>query len=385
MRDVAIIGVGMTQFGKLTGRGLVDLANEAARDALADAGMTPQDIQSFYLGNFAGEVLTGQATLAAMVARTIGLQNIPATKVEGACASAGIALRHAYLAVASGQVDCAMAVGAEKMSSSDTPTVTKALSGASDYDRDAAPGLSFPGFFALVARRHMHQYGTTRQQMAMVPVKSHDYGAQNPKAYLRKPYSVEDVLISKPITEPLVMPECSPISDGAAAAIVVPLERAGDYAGQPIRILASIQTLGITSITDMDDLTVFPCTVEAARQAYAMAGVGPKDIDVCELHDCFSIAEIVDAEDLGFFKKGEGGPAVEAGATRIGGEIPINPSGGLLSRGHPVGATGLAQVFEIVQQLRGTAANQVPDAEIGLAHNLGGSGAVASIHILSKN
>lgn len=385
MRDVAIVGVGMTRFGKLVGRSLVDLANEASRDALADAGITPSQVQTFYLGNFAGEVLTGQATLAAMVARTIGLQNIPATKVEGACASAGIALRHAYLAVASGAVDVAMAVGAEKMSAADTPTVTRALAGASDYERDAAPGLSFPGFFALVARRHAHQYGTTRDQMAAVPVKSHDYGTHNPKAYLRKTANLEDVLASKPITEPLTMFECSPISDGAAAAIVVPLERASEFTSHPIRVLASIQTLGITSITDMDDLTVFPCTVEAARQAYQMAGVGPQDIDVCELHDCFSIAEIVDAEDLGFFKKGEGGPAVEAGATRIGGQIPINPSGGLLSRGHPVGATGLAQVYEIVQQLRGTAANQVPGAEIGLAHNLGGSGAVASIHILSKN
>ena len=385
MRDVAIVGVGMTQFGKLVGRSLVDLASEAGRVALADARMRPNQVESFYLGNFAGEVLTGQATLAAMAARSIGLHNIPATKVEGACASAGIALRHAYLAVASGIVDVALAVGAEKMSSADTASVTKALAGASDAERDARPGLSFPGFFALVARRHMHQYGTTREQMAMVPVKSHDYGAANPKAYLRKPATIEDVLASRPITEPLTMFECSPISDGAAAAIVVPLDRAAEFSDKPIRILASIQTLGITSITDMDDLTTFPATVEAARLAYQMAGVGPQDIDVCELHDCFSIAEIADAEDLGFFKKGEGGPAVEAGATRIGGQIPINPSGGLLSRGHPVGATGLAQVYEIVQQLRGEAANQVPNAEIGLAHNLGGSGAVASVHILSKS
>ena len=385
MRSASIIGVGMTQFGKLSGRGLIDLATEACRGAVSDAQLTLDKIQAFYLGNFASEVLVGQGATAAMVARSVGLHGIPATKVEGACASAGIALRHAYLAVASGLVDIAMAAGVEKMSAAETPVVTAALSCAADRERDALSGLSFPGFFALVMRRYMHEFGASREQVAAVPVKSHDNGANNPKAYLRNRTSVAEVSQSRLIADPLRLFDCSPISDGSAAAIVCPSEMAADLVAQPIRILASIQTLGTTSISDMATMTTFPATVEAARQAYATAKMGPDDVDVVELHDCFSIAEIVDAEDLGFFRKGEGAVAVAEGATRLNGRVPIKPSGGLLSRGHPVGATGLAQIYEIVQQLRGRAINQVAGAEVGLAHNLGGSGAVATIHILSKN
>lgn len=385
MRSVSIIGVGMTRFGKLGEATLVGLASEACGDALHDAQLHLKQIEAFYLGNFAAEVLVGQGASAAMVARSIGLHDVPATKVEGACASAGIALRHAYLAVASGQVDIALAAGVEKMSAAETPVVTAALSCAADRERDSRSGLSFPGFFALVARRYMHEFGASREQLAAVPVKSHDNGANNPKAYLRRPTTIAEVAESRLIADPLRLFDCSPISDGAAAAIVCPSDMATGLVAQPIRILASAQTLGTTSISDMETMTTFPATVLAAQQAYAVAGLGPKDIDVCELHDCFSIAEIVDAEDLGFFKKGEGAMAAVEGITRVGGRVPINPSGGLLARGHPVGATGLAQIYEIVQQLRGHAANQVAGARIGLAHNLGGSGAVATVHILSKN
>ena len=385
MRSVSIIGIGSTVFGKQRERSPVDLAVEACREAFGDASVTLDQIEGFYLGNALAEILNGQGGLAGMVGRELGLPpRVPFTRVEGACASAGIALRHGYLAIAHGMSDIILAAGVEKMSSAPTTTVTAALGCYADGQRDGRSGLTFPGFFGLVARRHMYQYGTTREQLAAVTVKNHANGNKNPRAYLRELVTIEDVAESRLICDPLRLYDCSPISDGAAAVVLCPTELAREFTDDPIQILASAQTSGPTHVGAISDMTAFPATIEAASQAYETAGVGPADIDVVELHDCFTMAEIIDSEDLGFFPKGEGGPAVESGATSIGGQTPINPSGGLLSRGHPVGATGLAQVYEITQQLRGTASNQVEGAEVGLAHNLGGTGMVATVTILSN-
>ncbi len=384
MREVAIIGVGMTNFGKLSDS-IVDMGVQAAEAAINDCKIEKNQIEALFLGNFVGEVLTGQALLAALTARSLGLRGIPVTKVEGACASGGIALRQAILTVASGQAEVAMAVGAEKMTASPTGKVTGALAGALDQQLDGRSGLTFPGFFGLVAQRYQAEYQSDMEAVAQVVVKSRKNAVKNPVCYLRKEVSAEQVRGSYPVAEPLRLMDCCPISDGAAAAVVCSVDMAKKLSGQPIKVLASVQTSGAPRISDVSSLLTFEATTQAAALAYTQAGITAKDVDVVELHDCFSIAEVVDSEDLGFFEKGEGAEAVKAGTTAVDGDIPINPSGGLISRGHPVGATGLAQVYEIVRQLQGKAVNQVRNASVGLAHNLGGTGATCTVTILTND
>ncbi|SFG93916.1 acetyl-CoA C-acetyltransferase [Desulfotomaculum arcticum] len=383
MRDVAIIGIGSTNFGK-NQKGIIELGVEACNKAIADAGIGANEIQCLYLGNFIGEVLTGQAIIAAMVAKGIGLGPVPVTKVEGACASGGIALRQAFLAVATGEVDLALAAGTEKMSAASTSKITSALAGAFDQNLDGKVGTTFPGFFALCFNAYMQKYGVSEKYIHQIAVKSRENAVKNPVCYLRKPTTVDDIMLSYPVAEPLHMADCCPISDGAAAVVLCPVEMAKEYSKKPVKILSVTQTLGTTRISDMPDMIRFDATIRAAQKAYKQAGINAEDVDVAELHDCFTIAEVIDSEDLGFFKKGEGALAAADGETKITGRIPINPSGGLLSRGHPVGATGLAQVYEIVKQLRGEAVNQVPNPEIGLTHNLGGPAAVCTVSILQK-
>ncbi|RMF91939.1 MAG: thiolase domain-containing protein [Nitrospinota bacterium] len=384
MHQVSIIGIGSTPFGKLEGMSIKELAVQACLEAIHDAGIEKKLLGAFYLGNFAAGSLAGQEALAPMVANALGLPNIPCTKVEGACASAGIALRHGYLLIATGQCDFVLVAGVEKMTAVDTARVTEALASAADAEMDGRAGLTFPGVFAMAMQRHMYEYGTTREQVALVAVKNHENGLQNPMAQYRKPVTVQEVLESRLIADPLRLYDCCPISDGAAAVVLCAAERAREFSPKPVDIIGSGHAIGPGSLAETDDLTRFEVTVRAAREAYTMAELGPEDIDVVELHDCFTIAEIIDSEDLGFFPKGEGGRAVAEGKTRIDGTIPINPSGGLLSKGHPVGATGLGQVYEIVRQLRGEAPNQIKGAEIGLAHNLGGTGVVGTVHILRR-
>ena len=371
MRSVAIIGVGSTAFGKLEGRGLVDIAVAACREALADAAVPRQKIEALYLGNFIGERLAGQGALAGMVANRLGLSGIPATKTEGACASGGIALRLAVLGVALGLYDVVLAAGAEKMTAASTAEVTAGLATAGDEEAEMRSGLTFPGAFAIITREHMARHGTTREQIGLVSVKNHGLGAANPKAQFRKPVRLDDVLGSRLIADPLRLYDCPPISDGAAAVVVRPADRARDFHRQPVRVLGTGHATGPATLWEMDDITTFPATVRAAREAYATAGITPGDIDVAEVHDCFTTAEIVATEDLGFFARGKGGHAVEEGWSAPDGRVAVNPSGGLIAKGHPVGATGCAQVYELVRQLRGVAANQVRDCEFALAHNLG--------------
>lgn len=384
MRAVAIVGVGSTPFGKLEGVGIVQMAVAACREALAESRVPREKIQALYLGNFVGERLAGQGALAGMLANRLGLTGIPATKVEGACASGGIALRHGVLGIALGLYDFVLVAGVEKMTASSTAEVTAALATAGDDEGEMRSGLTFPGAFGIIMREHMARYGTTREQIGLVSVKNHGFGASNPKAQFRKPVTLDEVLNSRLIADPLRLFDCPPISDGAAAAILCPAEWARDLHPKPIRVLGSGHATGPATLWEMEDITSFPATVRASREAYETARVSPGDIRVAEVHDCFTMAEIIATEDLGFFPKGQGGPAVGEGRTGLDGKVAVNPSGGLIAKGHPVGATGCAQVYELVKQLRGEAANQVRNCEIALAHNLGGTGVVSTVTILGR-
>lgn len=385
MRKVCIVGVGATRFGSHPETPLKDLAVDACTAALTDAGMGPDQIDAFYLGNYGAGMLVGQAFTASVVANELGLRSIPVTRIEDACASGGVALRHGWLMVASGQADAVLVAGVEKMTSAPTEAVTQALAAATDVESpEAHAGLTFPGFFAMVACRHMHEYGTRPEHLAAVAVKNRRNAQANPRAqFFGKPATLDQVLASRLIADPLRLFDCSPISDGAAAAVLCAADRLPEGA-RAVDILTIAHALGPANLSDMPDLTSFPATREAARQAYEAAGLGPEDIDVLEVHDCFSIAEVVALEDLGFVPKGEGGPAVAEGLTALDGRFPVNPSGGLLSKGHPIGATGLAQCFEIVRQLRGEADNQVTGARIGLMHNLGGTGGTVTVSLLAR-
>jgi len=383
MRPVAVIGIGKTAFGTFPERDLRSLAVEAINQALADANVSEATVEAFYLGNFAGPSFVGQNHLAPYVGAAAGFEGIPCTRFEDACASSGSAFFHAWMSVAAGVYDLVVAAGVEKMSSQSTPRVTEILAGAGDMSGEGRAGATFPALFAMIARRHMHQYGTTREQLAAVSVKNHANGAMNPLAHMRKVITLEQALAGKPVSEPLTVYDCSLISDGAAAVVIVPADKAQRYTSRFARVLAVAQTSDHVALDTKPDITLFPAVKSAGEKAYAMAGVGPRQIDLAELHDCFTIAEIVASEDLGFAKKGEGGPFAAQGCSSINGPLPINTSGGLKSKGHPVGATGVGQICDVVMQLRGDAGDrQVARHRIGLAQNLGGSGATCVVTIL---
>jgi acetyl-CoA C-acetyltransferase len=385
MRPVAVIGIGKTPFGAFPDRDLRSLAVEAGQESLKNANAKPEQIEAFYLGNFAGPEFVGQNHLAPYIAGALGMSGVPATRFEAACASSGSAFYHAVSAVGAGLHDVVMVLGVEKMTSQTTPRVTEILAGAGDTLGEGKAGSTFPSLFAMIAKRHMHQYGTTREMLASVAVKNHGNAAKNPHAQMKKVITLEQALGGKPVADPLTVYDCSLVSDGAAAVIIAPLERAQEFTGQAVRILGIAQTSDYLALDEKDDITTFRAVKSSAEKAYKMAGVSPKDVNVAELHDCFTIAEIMASEDLGFFKKGEGGPAALAGATCQRGEKPINTSGGLKAKGHPVGATGVAQICELAIQLRGEAGErQVEKHEIGLAQNLGGSGATSVVTILGK-
>src|SRR5215831_2305686 len=383
MRPVAVIGIGKTAYGAFPDRDLRSLAVEAGEKCLADAHVSPSKVEAFYLGNFAGPSFVGQNHLAPYIAGAMGITGVPATRFEAACASSGSAFFHAVSAVGAGLYDIVMVNGVEKMTSQPTPKVAEILAGAGDTASEVKAGATFPALFGMIARRHMHDYGTTREMLAAVAVKNHGNGAKNPLAHMRKTITMEQALAGKPVADPLTVYDCSLVSDGAAAVIIAPLERAAEFAGRPIRILGIAQTSDYVALDCKQDITTFEAVKKAGEKAYKMAGLGPKDIEVAELHDCFTIAEIIATEDLGFVKKGDGGPYALSGATCIAGEKPVNTSGGLKAKGHPVGATGVGQICDVVQQLRGDAGDrQVRRHSVGLAQNLGGSGATAVVTIL---
>lgn len=388
MRDVAIIGVKNTKFGELWGKSLRDIVVEAGAGALEDAGIGGKEIDSLYVGNMSGGRFIDQEHIGALIADYSGLSknlHVPATRVEAACASGGLALRQAIMAVASGYNDIVIAAGAEKMTDVGSEEASSALAAAADREWEGMAGATFPGIYAMIARLHMHRYGTTSEQLAEVAVKNHKNGSLNPIAQYKNRITVDNVLNSIMVADPLHIFDCSPITDGASALVLAPADIAHKYTDTPIYIKATAQASDTIALHDRRDITTLDATVVAAKRAYSMAKLRPEDIDLVEVHDCFTIAEICAIEDLGFVEKGKGGIVTANGETAIGGRIPVNTSGGLKACGHPVGATGIKQAVEIVTQLRGEAGKrQVEGAEYGMTHNVGGSGATAVVHIFSR-
>lgn len=384
-KEVAIIGVGLTKFGEHWDRSLRSLIVEAGVSAMKDAGVTPNEIDGLFGGNMSAGQFARQEHLSSLTMDQACLLPKPAMRVEAACASGGAALRAACMAIKSGMHEIVVAGGAEKMTDVMATVTTGALATASDQEWEAFYGVTFPGLYALIANRHSYEYGTTEEQMAMVAVKNHYNGARNPYAHFQKEITIDTVLNSTMVADPLNIFDCSPISDGAAAVIIASKEKAEQLCDDPVWIIGAGQASDTLALHDREDICTLNATVQAAEQAYKQAGVKPHDIDFAEVHDCFTIAEIIAIEDLGFCKKGEGGKFTEKGHTALNGKIPINTSGGLKAKGHPIGATGIAQAVEAVFQLRGEAdKRQVKNAKLGLIHNIGGSGGTCAVHILSK-
>lgn len=380
---VAIIGAGMIKFGELFDQSFETMIEEAYLDALksVDKGFDPKEIEAAWLGT----LYPSQGNSGVLLAYATGLFGIPITRVENACATGSDAFRNACFAVAAGVYDVALVIGVEKMRDD----------GAGHIQRSAVKqlwsgrGITMPAFFGLHATAYMHKYRVTREEIALVSVKNHANGARYPYAHYRFECSVEDVLKAPYISYPLGLYDCCPVTDGAAAVIICQAKSAKKYTDRPIYVLGS--GLATETFFRGGDLTSFPATQYAARQAYEMAGVDPDDIDIAEIHDCFSITELISYEDLGFAEAGQGVRLLTEGMVQLDGQKPINPSGGLLAKGHPIGATGVAQLVELFEQLRGQAGPvQVQNSpEIALQHNIGigrtATGSVSCVHILGKS
>lgn len=382
-KNVGIIGTGMTDFGEHWERGLRDLGAEAGSKALKDARVPGEDVEALYIGNMSAGKFVGQEHVAALTADQCGLNPVAASRVEAACASGSAAFRNAYLAIKSGEYDLVVAGGAEKMTDLSNEEVTSTLVGAGDEETEGFSGLTFPGLFALMAKRYMYKYGLTRDELSRIPVKNHRFGKNNPHAQYQNEISEELVKKSPMIADPLHLFDCAPISDGASAVVLASKDYIKSNGFDPIWLKASAQASDTLALHDRASITKMKSVVDASRKAYKEADISPRDVDVAELHDCFSIAEVIAYESLGFVEDGKAREFIKNGENDIGGSIPSNTDGGL-KVGHPVGATGIKQIIEITNQLRGKAYNQVPDAELGLAQNIGGSGATALIHILSR-
>jgi acetyl-CoA C-acetyltransferase len=380
MRDVAVIGVGMTKWGELWEKSLRTVFVESALLALEDAGV--DHIESMVVGCMSSGLFVGQEHLSSLLADYLGRNPVPAARVESACSSGGLALRQGFIEVASGISDIVLVAGVEKMTDVTGCEATYALGTAADQEYEGFHGLTFPALYAMMAVAHMHKYGTTREQLAMVAVKNHDNGSKNPLAQFPFKITVEAVLNSVLVADPLRILDCSPITDGAAAVVLCPVEMARKFKKPGVRIAGSGQATDTIALSSRKDLCWIESTRLAAQKALAMAGRKVEDMDLFEVHDCFTIAEIMVTEALGLVPKGGGGKAVEEGLTRIGGKFPVNPSGGLKAKGHPVGATGVAQVVEVVKQLRGEAGGrQVKGARRGLTQNMGGTGGSSVVHV----
>ena len=385
LRETNIVSGAQTRFGKLEGVTLREMFAEAVDKATVEAGIPKEDIQAAFIGTFIPEMLVHQGHTAPLLVDYAGLRGLPATRHEAACASGATALRAGIMAIESGLYDTVLVAAAEKMTSVSTNRATEALAAAADDEFESSIGLTFPGVFAIAAVAHMQKYGTTEEDMALVAVKAHRNAAKNPLAQFQKEITLEKAMTPRYIAWPLKLFDCSPISDGAAAIVLTNNEKAKKYTDTPVKIVGSGQASASMNLCDRAELTSFEASVKAARIAYDMAGLTPKDIDVAVVHDCFTIAEIIATEDLGFFKPGEGAKAVRDGVTEMDGDIPVNPMGGLKAVGHPVGATGVKQTVVIYRELIGEAgANQVPNHDVGLMHNFGGTGATCVVNIMRR-
>ena len=413
-RPVSIVGAGMSQFGAFPSKDSRDLFVEAFQDMLdhLDQGMDVQDIECAYVGNYSSDLFEHQGHTAPIIADWLGMTPVPVTRIENACASSSSAMREGLMAIASGLYDIVLVGGMEKMTNLPTEGVTDVLATAADGLYEVPAGLTFPGIFGAIATAHMDRYETNLDHLLKVAIKNHENGALNPKAQFNvtiqsladrrvaraqqrglpvPEYKDEMDFLNDPqanpwIAWPLRLYDCAPITDGAACVLLVASELAHNFTDKPVHVIGTGQASG-RPLHDADELTSLSAAKIAASRAYEMAGVTPDDIQLAEVHDCFTIAEIVAAEDLGFFSPGEGPRAVDEGRTALTGDKPINTSGGLKAKGHPVGASGIAQVGEIFHQLRGEAGpRQVanPNLELGLTHNVGGTGGTCVVNILQR-
>jgi acetyl-CoA C-acetyltransferase len=375
----------MTKFGELWDKSFRQLIAEAGAKAIFESGIEGKEIDAIYVGSMSSGRFVGQEHVGALVADASGFSNthIPSTRIESACASGGLAIRQGYLSIASGMNDIVVVGGMEKMNDVVGASATETLATAADQEWEAFFGATFPGLYAMIATKHMHDYGTTKEQLAQIAVKNHANGSLNPYAQYQREVTLEQVINASIVAYPLGLLDCSPVTDGAASVVLCAADKAKGYIDKPAKIVGSGQASDSLALHARREICTLDSTVNASNMAYKKANLTPKDIDFAEVHDCFTIAEICAIEDLGFVKKGEGGKAIENEITTLNGSLPINTSGGLKAKGHPVGATGVAQIVEVTLQLRGEAEKrQVKDAKIGLAHNVGGSGASCSVHIL---
>lgn len=380
MREVAVIGIGMTKFGELWTKSIRDIFVESALKAIDDAGV--DRIDSMYVGSMTPGLFVGQEHIGALMADYLGVAPFPAVRVESACASGGFAFRQAFLDVASGMNDIVLAGGVEKMT--DGADVTYALSTAADQEYECYQGITFPGLYAMIANAYFYRYGATRKHLAMVAVKNHKNGALNPNAQFQSEITIDDVLNATMVADPITVMDSSPVSDGAASVIVTTTEIAKKIGKPIIKVIGSGAGTDTLALHQRQDILNLNAIRIAGERAFKMAGIQPADVNCAEVHDCFTIAELCIMEELGFCDRGKAYLLVEKGETALEGKIPINPSGGLKSKGHPVGATGIAQIVEVVEQLRGNAGKrQVKNARIGLTQNMGGSGASSVVHIFT--
>jgi len=375
----------MTKFGRLDGKDLMNILVEASLKAIEDAGASERDFDSVYVGNMLAGELSHQTAIAGALVDRINLIPASAERIENGPASGGSAVKNGFMAVASGASDLVLVAGGEKMTGVETGTISDLMSTLNHPDAEYVHGATMPAMAALFTRLYMERYGLTERHLAMVAVKNHANGMKNPYAQLHKLCTVEEVTSSAMVSDPLRLYYCCPISDGAAAVVLCPAEKAQEFTAKPVNILGFGHATDTHTLQEREDPTVLKSVKIAAERAFKMAKLKPRDIDVAELHDAFEILEIAESEDIGFFKKGEGQLAVEKGVTAIDGKLPINPSGGLKAKGHPVGATGVAQIVELVLQLRGEAGGrQVKDPERALSCNFGGFGNNTVVHILER-
>ena len=383
MEKVCVLGAGSTKYGKLQDS-ITDITIQASVEAIESAGIEPKEIKAGYISNVFG-VADKQVHLGPVIMSNLGIAERPSLSIESACGSGSVSFREAFANVAAGFYDAVLVTGVEKVTHTGTEWTTTYFSYCSDFFYEGQAGASFPGLFASMARAYLTEFKATEEDFARVAVKNHENGLLNPKAHLRKKITIDDVMNSAVVASPLKLYDCCPFSDGASAVILCSEKFAKEHGNNYVNVIGSGRGGSPAALQGREHMTTIPSTKLAAEAAYKMAGITAKDIDFAEVHDCFTIAEIVDTEDLGFFEKGKGVEAVREGRTKRDGEIPINPSGGLKSKGHPIGATGVGQVAEVFEQLTGKAGERtVKDARIGLTHNFGATGASCAVHIFES-
>lgn len=383
VETVCVLGAGSTKYGKLDDS-ISDIAVKSSVSAIESANIKPQEIEAGYISNVFG-IADKQVHLGPVIMSNLGISEKPSLSIESACGSGSVSLREAFANVAAGFYNAVLVTGVEKVTQTGTEWTTTYFSYCSDFFYEGQAGASFPGLFASMARAYLNEYDATEEDFASVAVKNHNNGLLNPKAHLRKKITIEDVMNSPVVASPLKLYDCCPFSDGASSVILCNEKFAKSHTKDYIKIIGSGRGGSPAALQGRDHMTTIPSTKLAAQSAYKMAGISPKDVDFAEVHDCFTIAEIVDSEDLGFFNKGEAINAIRNKETELRGSIPINPSGGLKSKGHPIGATGVGQAVETFDQLTGNAGERtIKNANIGLTHNFGATGASCAVHIFQS-